>query len=83
MIGAICSGAQMLISADLVRGRNISGYYSIKVDIENAGGHFVDVPAVTFDRIVTSPHYKHLGPWMAAVLAAVNHERTLRRECYA
>lgn len=80
VIGVICSGAQLLISAGLCRGRNISGYYSIRVDIENAGGHFVDAPAVTFDRIVSAPHYKHLGPWMAAVLAAVEHERERARD---
>lgn len=71
VIASICSGAQLLISAKLVRGRRISGYYSIRDDIENAGGVFVDAPAVVDDRIVTSPHYRHLGSWMAAALKAV------------
>lgn len=71
VIASICSGAQMLISAKLVKGREISAYYAMRDDIENAGGTFVDAPAVVCDRIVTSPHYKHLGPWMAAVLKAV------------
>jgi protease I len=52
----------------LVRGREISGYYSIKDDINNAGGVYVDAPFVKAGRIVTSPHYKHMGPWMAEVL---------------
>ena len=67
-IGCICHGAQLLISAGLVRGRLISGYYSIKDDINNAGGEFLDEAFVTDGRIITSPHYKHLGPWMAEVL---------------
>ena len=71
-IGCICHGAQLLISAGLVRGRKISGYYSIKDDINNAGGTYVDAPFVTDGRIVTSPHYKHLGPWMAEVLRMAN-----------
>ena len=70
-IGCICHGAQLLISAGLVNGRRISGYYSIKDDINNAGGTYVDAPFVTDGRIVTSPHYKHLGPWMAEVLRVV------------
>ena|SRR3990172_5639051 len=69
VIGSICHGTQLLISAGLVRGRRISGYYSIKDDINNAGGTYVDAPFVTDGRIVTSPHYKHLGPWMGEVLS--------------
>jgi protease I len=71
VIASICHGAQMLISAGLVRGRRISGYYSIKDDINNAGGTYVDAPYVTDDRIVSSPHYKHLGAWMKEALAVV------------
>jgi protease I len=69
VIASICHGAQLLISAGLVRGRRISGYYSIKDDINNAGGTYVDAPYVTADRIVSTPHYKHLGPWMRETLA--------------
>lgn len=68
VVASICSGAQMLISSGLCKGRHISGYPAIKVDIENAGGIFVDMPAVVDDRIVSSPHYRHLGQWMAATL---------------
>lgn len=71
VIGSICHGAQMLISARLVKGRKISGYYSIRDDINNAGGEYVDAPFVNDDRIVTSPHYKYLGQWMKEILAEV------------
>ena len=63
IIASICHGAQLLISANVVKGNKISGYYSIKDDINNAGATYVDAPAVVDDNIVTSPHYKHLGPW--------------------
>lgn len=72
VLSVICHGSQMLISANLVKGRKISGYYSIKDDINNAGGTYVDAPFVTDGRIVTSPHYKHLGPWMKETFAEVN-----------
>ena len=68
VIGSICHAGQLLISAKLVKGRKISGYYSIKDDINNAGGTYVDAPYVTDDRIVSCPHYKHLGPWMKEVI---------------
>jgi protease I len=69
VIGSICHAGQLLISAKLVKGRKVSGYYSIKDDINNAGGTYVDAPFVTDDRIVSCPHYKHLGPWMKEVIA--------------
>jgi protease I len=70
IIASICSGAQLLISAGIVKGRKISAYYAMRVDVENAGAEFVDAPAVVDGRIITSPHYKHLGAWMSAVLIA-------------
>jgi len=67
-IASICHATQLLISAKVVRGRKISGYYSIKDDIINAGAMYVDLPAVVDGNIVSTAHYKDLGPWMKAVL---------------
>ncbi len=75
VIGSICHAGQLLISAKLVKGRKISAYYSIKDDITNAGGIYVDAPFVTDDRIVSCPHYKHLGPWMKEVIARAKENR--------
>ena len=71
VIGSICHAGQLLISAKLVKGRKVSGYYSIKDDINNAGGTYVDAPYVTDDRIVSCPHYKYLGQWMKEVITQV------------
>jgi protease I len=71
-IACICHGSQLLISAGLVKGRKISGYYSIEDDIRNACGEYINAPAVVDDRIVTSPHYKFLGDWMRATFALVD-----------
>ena len=68
IIGCICSGAQMLISAKVVKGKKISGYYSMKDDIINAGAEYTDLPAVIDSGIVTTAHYKDMGPWMKAIL---------------
>ena len=64
VIACICHGAQMLISAKVTPGRDISGYYSIKDDISNSGANYVDAPVVVSKNIVTSPHYKHMGLWL-------------------
>mgnify|MGYP003387575220 FL=1 len=68
IIACICSGAQLLISAKIVKGKKIAGYYSMKDDIINAGGIYTDLPAVVDGKIVTTAHYKDMGPWMAATL---------------
>ena len=60
-----------MISAHLVKGRLISGYYAMKDDIINAGGIYVDGIARD-SKIVTAPHYKYLGSWMKAVLDEAN-----------
>ena len=68
VIGCICSGTQLLISAKIVKGKKISGYYSMKDDIVNAGANYVDEPAVIDSKIITTAHYKDMGPWMKAVM---------------
>ena len=68
VIGCICSGAQLLISAKIVKDKKISGYYSMKDDIINAGAIYTDNPSVIDSKIITTAHYKDLGPWMKSVL---------------
>lgn len=64
IIASVCHGAQLLISAKVVKNRRISGYYSIKDDIINAGAEYIDAPFVVDKNIISSPHYKYLGEWM-------------------
>ena len=71
-IGSICHGGQMLISAEIVDGREVSGYYSIKDDLVNAGGTFVDAEYVISDNLICCPHYKWMGQWMAKVIEINN-----------
>lgn len=68
VIVSTCHGAQLLISAKIVKGRNISGYYSLEDDINNAGATYVNQPFVIDDNIITSPHYDHMGAWMEAAI---------------
>ena len=71
IIACICSGAQLLISAKVVKGRKIAGYYSMEDDLVNAGAIYTDKPAVVDDNIVTTAHYKDMGPWMKEVIKKV------------
>jgi protease I len=44
-----------LIEADLVRGRTITSWPSLKTDLKSAGAHWVDQEVVVDNRLVTSP----------------------------
>lgn len=72
IIACICSGAQLLISAKVVKNRKIAGYYSMKDDLINAGAIYTDLPAVVDTNIVTTAHYKDMGPWMKEVINKIN-----------
>lgn len=72
LIASICHGAQLLISAKIVKGKKISGYYSIEEDINNAGAKYYKGAVIKDKNIISSPHYKYLGDWMKKVLDNFN-----------
>ena len=53
-VGAICHAPWTLIEADLVKGRTLTSYPSIRTDIRNAGGEVVDEEVVVDQGLVTS-----------------------------
>ncbi len=74
LIACICSGAQLLISAKVVKDRKIAGYYSMKDDLLNAGAIYTDLPAVIDKNIITTAHYKDMGPWMKEVVSKLKKD---------
>ena len=53
-VAAICHGPWLLVEADVVRGRKVTSWRSIRTDLRNAGAEVVDEAAVTDANIVTS-----------------------------
>lgn len=53
-VGAICHGPWTLVEAGLVDGRTLTSFPSLKTDIRNAGGHWVDEPVHVDEGLVTS-----------------------------
>lgn len=53
-VGAICHGAQLLISAKVVDGRTLTCVSKIRDDVMNAGASYVDAPLVIDDNLITS-----------------------------
>lgn len=54
IIAAVCHGPQLLISADIVKGRGVTSWPSVAVDLKNAGATWVDEPVVRDGNIITS-----------------------------
>jgi protease I len=53
-VAAICHGPQMLIEADVVEGRTLTSFPSLKTDLMNAGANWIDEVVVTDRGLVTS-----------------------------
>jgi protease I len=53
-VASICHGAWTLVEADVVKGRTLTSWPSIKTDIENAGGTWVDEEVHVDQGLVTS-----------------------------
>ena len=53
-VAAICHGPWLLVEADVVRGKRVTSWPSIRTDLRNAGGQVVDEAAVTDGNIITS-----------------------------
>lgn len=78
-IAAICHGAWTLINAGGVRGHTLTSWPSLRVDLTNAGAHWVDREVVSDGTLVTSrnPHdLKAFCPAIIALFAKAPHRAT-------
>jgi protease I len=67
-VGVICHGGWTLVEADVVRGRTLTSYPSIKTDIENAGGTWVDEEVVVDRGLVSSRKPADLPAFSAKIV---------------
>ena len=71
-VAAICHGAQVLISANVLRGRTLTCWPSIAVDVKNAGGLYVDRPVVEDGNLITSRKTDDVPMFSEAILRALS-----------
>lgn len=78
-VAAICHGPQTLIDADLVEGRQMTSYPSIRFDLINAGARWVDQEVVVDNGFITSRRPDDLEAFNAKLLEELkegNHNRS-------
>ncbi|MEO5331823.1 MAG: type 1 glutamine amidotransferase [Magnetococcus sp. YQC-5] len=73
LLAAICHGPWILISAQVVRGRRLTAYWSIEADVRNSGAIYEHkVPVVIDEHVISSPHYDNNGDFMRAIIKYMN-----------
>jgi protease I len=70
-VAAICHGPQVLISANALRGRTLTCWPSIAIDVKNAGGLYVDKPVVEDGNLITSRKPDDVGVFSEAIIRAL------------
>ncbi|HET8935686.1 MAG TPA: type 1 glutamine amidotransferase domain-containing protein [Polyangiales bacterium] len=70
-IAAICHGPQLLIEADLVKGKTLTSWASVRKDLENAGAKWVDKEVVRDGIFITSRKPDDLEAFSNALLSAL------------
>jgi protease I len=67
-VGVICHGPWTLVEADLVRGRTLTSWPSLRTDIRNAGGNVVDEEVVVDNGLVSSRNPDDLPAFFAKIV---------------
>ena len=71
-VAAICHGPQVLISANALRGRTLTCWPSIAIDVKNAGGLYVDKPVVEDGNLITSRKPDDVPMFSEAIIKALS-----------
>ncbi len=74
IIGVICHGGWVPISAGIVEGRRMTSWPSLRDDLENAGVHWVDEPCVRDGNLISSRNPDDLPAFMEGILEAARAE---------
>jgi protease I len=77
-VAAICHGPWTLVEADVVKGRKVTSYPSLRTDLKNAGANWVDQEVVVDQGLVTSRNVDDLPAFNRKLVEEVSegqHER--------
>ncbi len=67
-VAAICHGGWVLVSAKMLEGKTVTGFFAIKDDLENAGAKFVDAEVIVDGNLVTSRKPEDLPMFLTEII---------------
>lgn len=73
IVGAICHGGWMLVSADVLRGKKATCFFAIKDDLVNAGAEYLDKEVVVDGNLITSRVPDDLPFFLKAIINALEN----------
>jgi protease I len=72
VIGAIGHGVQVLTAAGCAKGHSLTGHPHVVLEIERAGGTYMERPVVRDDRMITAESWKYHPEFYREVFACLN-----------
>ena len=72
LVASICHGPQTLINAEVVKGKKMTSYPSIRKDLENAGAHWVDEQVIKDGNLITSRNPNDLDAFNAKIIETLS-----------
>lgn len=76
IVAAICHAPWVLAEAEVIDGRRLTGYPSIRTDLENAGGDVVDEEVVIDGNLITSRNPDDIPAFNKAIIDALSQMAT-------
>ncbi len=80
VVAAICHAGWMLVSAKVLKGKNLTCYRSIKDDVVNAGGNYVDREVVRDGNLITSRVPDDLPAFCREIISALQEVQVTNRQ---
>ncbi len=80
IVAAICHAGSMLVSAKVLKGKTVTCYKSIKDDVVNAGGNYVDKAVVRDGDLITSRVPDDLPAFCGEIISALSTRTTGRSQ---
>lgn len=74
-IAAICHGPWLLVEADIVRGKTVTSWPSVRTDLKNAGANVVDREVACDGNFITSRNPDDIPAFSNALIAALQEQK--------